>query len=176
MGYTLSALVARCEVFAEVPAWIADSVIITLPQGFCMLPLSDGLRGQFGPEDRPWLYATHGIFMRLPEDLVPRAAELSRRGRVAYVEAEYFGGAGEQRAMVWEDGAVRDEPAEHSFAINDALSTLGVEHGEAGDRFDALDLGRHRSVDDWLAAANAPAAPLAPAPEPVRRPWWRFWR
>lgn len=187
MPYTLRALVARCDVFAETPAWIEDSVVIALPQGFCMIPLTQALRWQFGPETRPWLYATHGNFTGLPEGLVPHVAELSRRGPVSYLEAEYHGGDGEQRSIVWKDGAVLQELEKDSRAMQDALAVLGVERGEGGDCFDALDLGRRRSVDDWVAAAKPrPAPPVQaavsapvppePAPEPTRRPWWRFWR
>lgn len=185
MPYTLRALIARCEVFAEPPAWIADSAVIPLAQGFCMLPLSRELCYGFGPADRPWLYATHGVFIHLPDGLVPHLRELSRRGPLAYVESEYHGGDGEQRSMVWENGEPR-EPEESSRAIHDALISLGVQRAEGQDAFDTLGLGRHRSVDDWLAEAHAPASPETPvapadavptAPQPPHepRPWWRFW-
>lgn len=183
MPYTLRALVARCEVFAEPPAWIADSAVIPLAQGFCILPLSRELCYGFGPADRPWLYATHSIFIHLPQELVPHLLAMSRRGRLAYVEAEYHGGDGEQRSMTWEDGAPR-EPREGSYAINDALGWLGVQREEGSDAFDTLGLGRNRDVEDWLAEARGPTVhetPSAPAdavPRPASggRPWWRFWR
>ena len=178
MAYTLHALIARCELFANPPSWSAGSAVIALPQGFCMLPLGDALCGRFGPADRPWLYEPYSIFTHLPEDLVPHLLELSRGGPLAYVEAEYFGGVGEQRWMGWDRGAVVREPEESSGAINSALSWLGVERAAGNDCFDTLGLGRHRSVDDWLADASAPAAPTDPVPSPTRQnpPWWRFWR
>jgi hypothetical protein len=178
MPYILRALVARCEVFANPLDWSSDSAVIALPQGFCMLPLSQALCYRFGPADRPWLYPSYSIFTNLPEGLVPHLLELSRGGRLAYVEAEYHGGEGEQRSMVWENGAAPREPEESSSAINDALSWLGVERSAGQDCFDTLGLGRHRSVEDWLADAPAPVDPAPPVPMPPRthRPWWRFWR
>lgn len=178
MGYVLNAVIARDGVLAEPPAWIADSAVIPLPQGCAMVPVTDAVAYAFGPADRPWLHGTHSIFTHLPEGLVPRLRELSRGGRVAYVEAEYFGGVGEQRCIVWDDGAVVEEPRESSSAINDALRSLGVEPAQGKDRFDTMGLGRHRSVEDWLQSVR-PAPPAAPAtdPEPASpRPWWRFWR
>lgn len=183
MPYTLRALIARCHVFAEPPPWIADSAVIPLQQGFCILPLSREVCYGFGPAERPWLYAPHSIFTHLPERLVPHLRELSRGGRLAYVEAEYHGGDGEQRSIVWENGIAR-EPRESSRAIDDALIALGVQRTQGQDAFDTLGLGRHRSVDDWLADAQAPAASDVPAahadavppPVPRPRPWWRFWR
>lgn len=183
MAYTLRAVIAGCDAFADPPAWIADSAVIPLPQGICMVPLTEAVRHAFGPADRPWLYETHSIFTHLPEGLVAQLRELSRGGRVAYVEAEYFGGAGEQRSVVWEAGAALGEPEESSHAINDALRSLGVQAAEGADRFDTLGLGRHRSVDDWLRSVRPPPAPAPPAdaecippPASARRPWWRFWR
>ena len=180
MPYVLRAVIARREVLAEPPPWIADSAVVELPRGFAMIPVSRALCGQFGPADRPWLYPAHSIFTNLPDALVPRLADLSRRGRVAYVEAEYHGGGGEQRSIGWENGDAR-EAEESSFAIDSALRWLGVERSGDADCFDTLGLGRHRDVEDWIAAAHppptepAPAAPPDPPPAPGRRPWWRFW-
>lgn len=161
MGYVLRAVIARCGVLGQPPAWIADSAVIPLPQGCCMVPVTQGVCYAFGPADRPWLYAAHSIFTNLPEGLVPHLRELSRGGGVAYVEAEYSGGLGEQRSIVWDGGAPLEEPRESSNAINDALRRLGVEPAEGMDRFDTLGLGRHRSVEDWLKG---------PDPAPVYRP------
>jgi len=178
MAYTLHALIARCELLANPPSWSPGSAVIALPQGFCMLPLSGAVCDRFGPADQPWLFEPYSIFTHLPEDLVPDLLELSRGGRLAYVEAEYFGGVGEQRGMGWDRGAVVREPEESSGAINSALSWLGVERAAGSDWFDTLGLGRHRSVDDWLADTAPPPAPADPAPPPAPRasPWWRFWR
>jgi hypothetical protein len=180
MPYTLRAVLARCDVFAEPPPWIADSAVIPLEQGVCMIPLTFALCGQFGEAERPWLYERHGDFTHLPEALVPRLRELSRRGRVAYVESEYHGGQGEQRSIVWDGGETWSQAEENSFAIDSALRSLDVARTEDADRFDALGLGRHRSVDDWIAAAR-PRPPSEPPPTPAPpasappRPWWRFW-
>ncbi len=180
MPYTLRAVLARCDVFAEPIPWIADSAVIPLEQGVCMIPLTFALCGQFGEAEQPWLYEHHGDFTHLPEGLVPHLRALSRRGRVAYAEAEYHGGDGEQRSIVWEDGAARGEAEEDSFAINSALISLGVTRTDDADHFDTLGLGRHRDVDGWIASVRpappAPEPPPAPTPpEPQRRPWWRFW-
>lgn len=177
MPYVLRAIVARCHVLAPPPDWIADSRVVPLPQGFCILPLTQALRYRFGPPERPWLHPTHAGFTGLPDGLVPLLAELSRGGALAYLEAEYHGGEGEQRSVVWEDGQAR-EPEEGSYAIDAALRRLGVERAENADCFDALGLGRHRDVEDWLAQAAPAAEPVAvapPAPAPERRAWWRFW-
>ncbi|MFI5563421.1 hypothetical protein ACIA2T_29415 [Amycolatopsis japonica] len=88
-------------------------------------------------------------------------AECSEQGAVAYVEAEYFGGAGTQFAQVWEGGEIvlgplyvdedEPDPADGS-PISQALRRLGTLRGDHFDEFDAVGLGRHRDTDDWLSA------------------------
>ena len=85
-------------------------------------------------------------------------------GPVAYVEADYFGGVGEQRAAVWDAGRLSlgplykgvDEafPAEGS-PISQALRYLGVQRGEHYDEFDAVGLLRHRRTEAWIEDAAA---------------------
>jgi hypothetical protein len=78
---------------------------------------------------------------------------LSRLTTAAYIEAEFFGGAGMQAAEI------------SSGAINAALRRFGVSDGPAGvlygvplapgkDPFDMVRLGRHRSVEGWLKKAR----------------------
>ncbi|MFI7122933.1 hypothetical protein [Amycolatopsis sp. NPDC049868] len=88
-------------------------------------------------------------------------AECSEHGAVAYVEAEYFGGAGTQSAQVWERGETvlgplhvgEDDPRPADGSpISQALRRLGVLKGDYFDEFDAVGLGRYRNTDDWLPA------------------------
>lgn len=83
----------------------------------------------------------------------------SAAGAVARVEAEFFGGVGEQWATVWEGGAVvlgplhapegEPFPAEGS-PISRALRRLGVVAGAGEDEFAAVGLGRCRDTQGWL--------------------------
>lgn len=152
MGYTIRAVLAKEEIFAPPPAWIADSRVIPLAAGISMIPFSSKLCEQFGPEERPLLYDSYDIFLHLPEGLVPELQALSAGGTIVYVESEYHGGSGEQQAMAWKDGKVLMAPEESRNAINSALWHLEITSEPGKDRFDTLGLGRERSVDDWLEA------------------------
>jgi len=111
--------------------------VVPLPQGLVLLPLSE-----------------------VPGESV--VVEWSSRGPVALVDAEFFGGAGSQRAQVWEQGRSvlgplvlgEDDPAPDVTPISLALRRLGVEKGEHHDEFDAVGLGRHRSTSAWLTSAE----------------------
>jgi hypothetical protein len=151
MGHSIAGFIARTEVLRAGTRHLRHAVIASLEQGFGFLPATDALDDELGGGESP-----HEEFWRLTQGLARLGAEMSRGGPVAYVETDYFGGSGDQAAMVWEDGEVLSEPRKTRLgAINDALLRLGVEKGDADDRFDALGLGRHRHTDDWAAAALA---------------------
>jgi hypothetical protein len=123
MAYLLEAFLAPSSLAAEVAAAVG-SVAVPLDREIVLVPL---------PESGG------------PEDAAQRMADLSHRGPVAYVEAEYFGGVGEQRATLWRDGVAEDLPA-----LNEALRALGVRRTGGRDEFDTIGLGRHRTTQDWL--------------------------
>ena len=98
--------------------------------------------------------------------------DLSFTGPCAYVETNFFGGDGEQRAEVWQDGERTDGPllsihgytddmrseieerhADHpvvEFAINACLKRIGIFRHDGMDEFDSARLGWYRSNDDIL--------------------------
>ncbi|GAA3114916.1 hypothetical protein GCM10017687_30150 [Streptomyces echinatus] len=100
-------------------------------------------------------------FWRLPGGFEELLARWSAAGPVAYVEAEYFGGVGEQRAAVWVDGTLAlgplDEPTRKRFSrpvspISQALRRLGARRTLGEDEFEAVGLDSHRNNEDWLSS------------------------
>ena len=75
---------------------------------------------------------------------------------LAYV----FGGSGSQGAVVFRHGQL-DWLSEYGLIgrvmpltpISEALRRLGVDRGTFADEFEALGLGRHREMEDWLDEA-----------------------
>lgn len=123
MAYTLEAFLAAPAPAADLAAAVG-SVAVPLGHGLALVPLPAGSD---------------------PDGAAQQAAGIIGGGLVAYVEAEYFGGVGEQSAVLWRDG-VREELG----SINEALRALGVRGIAGRDEFDTVDLGRHRSTQDWL--------------------------
>jgi hypothetical protein len=157
MGHSIAGFVARKEVLREGTRYLRQAAIASLEQGFGFLPATDELDDQLGGGDSPY-----EVFWRLTDGLARLGAEMSRLGRVAYVETDYFGGTGDQAAMVWEDGRVLSEPWKTRLgAIDDALARLGAGKEGADDRFDALGLGRHRHTSDWAEQAHADDPPAS---------------
>ncbi|WP_317444629.1 hypothetical protein [Streptomyces collinus] len=97
-------------------------------------------------------------FWRLPGGFEETLVAWSAGGPVAYVEAEYFGGVGEQRAVVCDGGAVVLGPlhleegqpfAPAGSPISQALRRLGVVARAGGDEFSAAGLDRYRHGEAW---------------------------
>ncbi|MEV2191868.1 hypothetical protein AB0I02_12855 [Streptomyces phaeochromogenes] len=102
-------------------------------------------------------------FWLLPGGFEKVLAQWSAAGPVAYVEADYFGGVGEQRAAVWADGALvlgpLDVPARRRFSravspISQALRRLGARRSLGEDEFDAVGLDRHRGNNGWVSSST----------------------
>jgi len=101
----------------------------------------------------------HGIsFLPLTDggqDVVPHEIEslclqLSGGGKLAYVEAEFFGGVGTQACALYENGQAIGHLEISPEAINHSLNFLGVFKEGDSDEFEALSLDKHRDIEDWL--------------------------
>jgi hypothetical protein len=89
--------------------------------------------------------------VKLPQPLSALCAELCGNGRIAYIEAEYFGGVGTQAHCLFNAGTASGDPLVGGDAINLALQFLGISKGEAADEFEAVGLGKHRDTNRWVA-------------------------
>jgi hypothetical protein len=83
-------------------------------------------------------------FERLGWGVIELCSELSRGGRLAYLETEYFGQVGQQLASVFEDGARTVETA----TVNEALRAIGVVARAEEDEWDTVGLDAHRVMPD----------------------------
>lgn len=140
MAYTLQAFIGN---EADVRSVARGSLIVALSQSKAIAPLGESVRKAHGI---PFLPLTDEGALELPEAVHVSAA---RAKKIAYVEAEFFGGEGAQAAAVWEDGKLVYGPVVASDAINQALRLLGVTKNMYFDEFEALELGRHRNTDEW---------------------------
>jgi len=152
VAYTLAAFIAGPEA-AAVLAQALGVRPVALEQGLELVPVhraadADASQPSSFGSDLWWLTAD-------AEDAATRAAG---REPVVYAEAEYFGGTGEQHAVLWQDGSPRLLASELPGAINAALEVLGVRRTPSRtsstlqDEFDSVGLGRHRSTEEWAAS------------------------
>ncbi|MFJ9374916.1 hypothetical protein [Streptomyces sp. NPDC101455] len=127
--------------------------VAALTQGLSLMPMTDEVFDAVTDSGS----AKPLGFRLLPGGFEKTLAEWSAAGPVAHVEAEYFGGAGRQRAALWADRALAagpsDEPAKpRFFRTLSPISHVLRRPGE--DEFAAVGLDRHRNNDGWISASS----------------------
>ncbi|MER7209389.1 hypothetical protein ABT340_20195 [Streptosporangium sp. NPDC000239] len=102
-----------------------------------------------------------GPFTLMSPGFTERLRGWSRGGRIAYVEADFWGGNGSQAAALWENGrqswgpgyaSIRVGPPHEGWPINAVLARLGVIGAGALDLFDTVGFGRERDMEGWRRA------------------------
>jgi hypothetical protein len=156
MGYDLHAVIGGEEVLRRAGRATPAARSVPLGQGLSLMPMTDALLDALRAGDG----GRAPGFGRLPEGFDEELAGWSAGGPLAYVEAEYFGGLGEQRAAVWDGkalvfGPLRVDEGEPSppagSPISQALRRLGVVTGPGEDEFSAVGLHRHRHDEAWVS-------------------------
>lgn len=170
MAYALNALIAEFELLRGV----LDLPVVALPRGRGLMPLPLEFWRARGHHARPLIHESERRIA--PDDDFDDPAERARcidqastsfawiaeicartsarpGALLAYVEADFFGGSGNQAAAVWEAGQRVLGPIVEARAIDLALARIGVVRRGLDDEFSALDLGRCRTTEAWLKLA-----------------------
>ncbi|MFF5499323.1 hypothetical protein [Streptomyces aquilus] len=158
MGYELQAAVAGDELLRAASRDVPGAHVVPLLQGLSLLPMTDEV---FDAVTDGSSGGSLG-FWKLPGGFEGLLAQWSAAGPVAYVEVEYFGGSGGQRAAVWEGGTLALGPLEHGTRrglrtvspVSQALRRLGARRSLGEDEFSAVGLDRHRHTDDWISPSG----------------------
>ncbi|GAA2559640.1 hypothetical protein GCM10010435_33590 [Winogradskya consettensis] len=147
-------------------AGVSHGVVGVLRGGLAMVPVSDALF-----EELAGSWRGGPFFEQMPPAFDRALAGWSVHGPLAFVQASFHGGDGEQLAAVWRDGALAwgpvfdggfDGPREQ-WPINAALAQLGLKQSGRAyswnpdlpvDLFDEVGFGLERDMTDWLARAR----------------------
>lgn len=145
MAYTIQAIILKNTLihrFAELQLSCVD-----MPFDMILVPLP------FDYVDKntiPFLPLTDEGSTSIGEKLMSICLDLSKNGKVAYIEAEFFGGVGTQACNLFYNGVEFEKPFISETAINHALQWLGIKRTEDNDEFEVLGLGSHRNTEDWI--------------------------
>lgn len=151
MAHCIQVIVASTAVAEAICALFPQLRRVTAPEGFSILPI-DANFVYIATKTRPQQCTE--TFMLLTDKFRSFLRGLSRVGPLAYLETEYFGGAGGQGAAVYSNREVKLEPAWQDFGIiNQALGLIGVKASKGRDCFDTMSLCNYRSIDDLIEAA-----------------------
>jgi hypothetical protein len=121
---------------------------VALSQDFILVPITKMLQEKYGISFLPLLEGNNNDH----QALCNLGYSVSDGTKVAYIEAEFFGGEGTQSSMIFENGNIVSDSIVSANAINLALQHLGVARLSFPDEFDALGLGRCRDTEQWLNA------------------------
>lgn len=121
--------------------------LIELPQGFGMILMTDRLLCDVEELAEVSDKAVFPELERFTEAVGELMERYSFHTKLAYIETDYFGGAGTQGGVLYENGRVGAAPrVDGSGVINALLSELGVWRGSGKDEFDSLGLGKYRRM------------------------------
>lgn len=154
--YSLCAIVGAAVSLSRHPPVHSDARVIALAEGFGLIPLTESVLGEVQHSGNPGPRgpSVSGSFEFLSLPLEGWAQALSVACSVLYLETEYFGGEGFERAVVWQGGNVTLGPLERAGATNESLRTLGVVAPPGREELDLVGLNRCRSVEEWLETAR----------------------
>ena len=151
MGYYLQALIGKTDSLKNEPKSFPSEHRIELAQGLTMLLVTEELCEEIADKFPSDNESPSKGFSMLTKSLIERAKHISRLTPIAYIEAEYFGGAGGQSAIAWDKAETKFGPVSAEIGpINQALRFLGAEALSAHDEFEAVGLNRGRDSEDWI--------------------------
>jgi len=153
MGHYIQAIIAPQQVIDKVVPTIEGARGTSLGQGLAAIAITGEVWDEI--QQRPGVpcaVVPEGKLLRGSSSLYGLLAQVAALGPAMYVETEYFGGVGDQYAVVAEDGNIVSF-WEGDHPINEALRRLGVEAEPGMDEFDTVGLGLYRSNEAMIAGA-----------------------
>lgn len=152
--YSLCALLGRTNDLEPKPRSFENARCVRLGGALSMVPLSEALVGELERATIAVGVRELDTFEFLSAGVEAWAQALSVDTAIAYVETEYFGGEGFERAGVWSEGRLALGPLDGAGSINTALRALGVQPAPGIEEFELVGLGRYRSLEEWLRDAS----------------------
>lgn len=146
MGYYLHAFIGSHETLLRVQEKYSTAYIHSLWQHISMIPLTEVLFEQI---NNGAAHEDVGTFVYLTANIEKEILAFTSGDAIAYVEAEYSGGLGEQQGITWKDGIRINKFPPGKNAINAVLKSFGIIAGKGLDEFDTAGLGHHRHTSDW---------------------------
>lgn len=150
MGHYIQAIIGPEHVLNNLQRRFGTSRVIALGQGLFLLPMVEEIYDALPSAPYTVSAKVNLHFRFLDSKVIALLMDASKEDPVAYVETEYFGGEGDQGAVVAREGKVVFGPAAGNGSINAALRLIGAKKATEHDEFDEVGLGRFRRNEDWI--------------------------
>lgn len=146
--YILEAILFNSNLQSIIESNIDGNVeVIALTQQLSMIPMKN-MTCKLVNRNNENLECING-FQKLSQELYILIANCSKRGRIGYVEAEYFGGQGVQSSIAFENGKEILKSINENNSINHILNFLGIQRTSDKDEFDLVNLDKYRATEKW---------------------------
>ena len=151
MGYFLKAFICKqsdTNIFIEN---FDKAKKVVIGQGLSLIPMTEELFDQINN-----FAVSNSInnFEYLTESIEVKILQLIDNKKIAYVEAEYFGGEGGQIAIIWENSKREKFLDFGRDNINEVLKDFGAIAEKDKDEFLTLGFGLRRHTIEWLKSAD----------------------
>ncbi|SKC73606.1 hypothetical protein [Ohtaekwangia koreensis] len=146
MGYYLQAFIGRDEDLKIIEKSFEHANVIALVDHIALLPLTEELYNEINNYQKSESIDT---FEFLTTETERQILQIIQHKMIAYVEAEYFGGMGNQCGIIWRDGKRIFKKLAEQDVINIILNQFGIKRSKSLDEFDIVGLGRYRNTKDW---------------------------
>jgi hypothetical protein len=150
MGYILYAFIGKQEDILPMQKAYSHAKSVQLRQGISLIPMTRELYDQI---NNFTLSDNINGFIYLTTNIENQILKVVGSNSIAYIEAEYFGGNGGQKAIIWKDNQRLLTFPHSQDAINKTLQSLGVTPDKRKDEFDTVGLRRYRNMEEWVEAS-----------------------
>jgi hypothetical protein len=147
MGYYLQAFICKQADTDIFTSNFDKAKGIEIGQGLSLIPMTEELFDQINN-----FAVSNSVdnFAYLTYNIEAILLQIIYDNKIAYVEAEYFGGAGGQIANIGNNHKRESFFEYGQECINKVLKEFGIKSNTGNDEFDTLSLGRHRNTNVWL--------------------------
>ena len=147
MGYFIRAILCNRLLANEIIEDNSYAKSIEIYNDLFLIPFIDELFDEINEFEQS---QNVGKFILLTEKINDYLKQFSSKGKIAYIEADYFGGVGFQNAIVWDNQETVFYEENADWAINKALKFIGiVKDKDKFDEFDTVGLGKFRDTEAW---------------------------
>lgn len=152
MAHFIEASITKNSVAANIHAQFQYSFVLKVKQDFALTPLTKNFVEEVSQENK--FEVLYDEFDYLTKSLGEDVKKSSTSSKIACIKTEYFGGIGEQAAILWEQVNVIWGPSKDTKIgpINSVLKSMGIIADINCDEFSALGLQDYRSNDEIVKA------------------------
>ena len=147
MGYYLQTFICKQEDANLFTFNFDKAKKVEIGQGISLIPMTAELFDQIND-----FVESNSVdkFEYLTDNIEIKILQIIDNKKIAYVEAEYFGGQGGQIAIIWKDNKRNKQFEFGENKINELLKDFGVIAEKGQDEFLTLGFGIHRHTREWL--------------------------